>query len=70
MMVRKKNDHWTGDRIRKEKADYNIIVGVILMRSNEYKTFKQVLGKLQSGKSCSEEHLPQHENIRGKGFYK
>ena len=33
-------------------------------------TFKQVLGKLQSGEPCSEEHLPQHENIRGKDFYK
>ena len=26
-MVKRKDNHWTGDRIRKEKADYNIIVG-------------------------------------------
>ena len=42
----------------------------IEMNSCRYKTFKQVLGKLQSGEPCTEEHLPQHENIRGKGFYK
>ena len=42
----------------------------IEMNSCRYKTFKQVLGKFQSGDSCSEEHLPQHGNIRGKDFYK
>lgn len=42
----------------------------IEMNSCRYKTFKQVLGKLQSGEPCTEEHLPQHENIRGKDFYK
>ena len=26
-MPKKKDNHWTGDRIRKEKADYNVIVG-------------------------------------------
>jgi len=40
------------------------------MNSCRYKTFKQVLGKIQSGEPCSEEHLPQHDNIRGKDFYK
>ena len=42
----------------------------IEMNSCKYKTFKQVIGKLQSGSSSSEDSLPKHDNIRGKGFYK
>lgn len=38
------------------------------MNSCRYKTFKQVLAKIQSG-PVSTGTLPQHENIRGKGFY-
>ena len=41
----------------------------IEMNSCRYKTFKQVLNRMQTG-SVSTEHLPEHENIRGKGFYK
>lgn len=41
----------------------------IEMNSCRYKTFKQVLNRMQTG-SVSTEQLPEHENIRGKGFYK
>lgn len=39
------------------------------MNSCRYKTFKQVLAKLQSS-SPTNGALPNHENIRGKDFYK
>ncbi|MDO4515329.1 MAG: transposase, partial [Lachnospiraceae bacterium] len=42
----------------------------ISMRSCRYKTFKQVLVKIQSGQSWNSASLPVHDNIRGKGFYK
>ena len=42
----------------------------IRMRSCRYKTFKQVLAKLQSGQLWNTSSLPAHDNIRGKGFYK
>ncbi len=38
------------------------------MNSCRYKTFKQVLARIQSA-PISSGNLPQHENIRGKGFY-
>lgn len=41
----------------------------IQMNSCWYKTFKQVLGHMQSIPISSGE-LPVHENIRGKDFYK
>ena len=41
----------------------------IEMNSCRYKTFKQVLGRMQSTQTTSDV-LPAHENIRGKGFYK
>ena len=41
----------------------------IEMKSCRYKTFKQVLGRIRTGASYND-GLPQHENIRGKGFYK
>jgi transposase len=42
----------------------------IQMNSCKYKTFKQVLSRIQAGRSYSSDSLPTHENIRGKGFYK
>ena len=43
----------------------------IEMNSCRYKTFKQVLNKiLQTNTLQNDETLPDHENIRGKGFYK
>ena len=39
------------------------------MRSVRYRTFKQVLSRIQSGGAFNGETLPAHENIRGKGFY-
>ena len=42
----------------------------ILMNSCRYKTFKQVLNRLQNSVSDNSDALPTHENIRGKGFYK
>ena len=41
----------------------------IEMNSCRYKTFKQMLGRIQSTPVKSGE-LPAHENIRGKDFYK
>ena len=41
----------------------------IEMNSCRYKTFKQVLGRMQSTHTTSDV-IPAHENIRGKGFYK
>ena len=41
----------------------------IEMNSCRYKTFKQVLQRIQNAPSSSD-GLPSHENIRGKGFYK
>ncbi len=41
----------------------------IQMNSCRYKTFKQVLSRMQSN-PISPGVLPEHENIRGKGFYK
>jgi hypothetical protein len=41
----------------------------IQMNSCRYKTFKQVLSRMQSN-PVSPGDLPEHENIRGKGFYK
>ena len=41
----------------------------IRMNSCRYKTFKQVLSRMQSD-PVSTGNLPEHENIRGKGFYK
>lgn len=42
----------------------------IKMRSCRYKTFKQVLTKIQSGQMWNSTSLPAHDNIRGKGFYR
>ena len=42
----------------------------IQMNSCRYKTFKQVLGRIQAEGVPQTDTLPQHENIRGKGFYK
>ena len=42
----------------------------VQMNSCRYKTFKQVLAKLQQEKVHQEGLLPAHENIRGKDFYK
>ena len=42
----------------------------VQMNSCRYKTFKQVLAKLQQEKVHQEGSLPAHENIRGKDFYK
>ena len=42
----------------------------IQMNSCRYKTFKQVLYRLQNSVSDTKDVLPTHENIRGKGFYK
>ena len=42
----------------------------IHMNSCRYKTFKQVLNKVQSERTINFDSLPEHENIRGKGFYK
>lgn len=41
----------------------------IQMNSCRYKTFKQVLHRVQNG-TPHPDSLPDHENIRGKGFYK
>lgn len=51
-MMAKKNDHWTGDRIRKENADYNIVVGE---RGNgkTYDIQKMCIEKfLKTGEQC------------------
>lgn len=41
------------------------------MNSCRYSTFKQVLHKIQNGQlHTSSDTLPDHDNIRGKGFYK
>ena len=51
-MMPKKNDYWTGDRIRKENADYNIIVGE---RGNgkTYDIQKMCIEKfLKTGEQC------------------
>jgi hypothetical protein len=42
----------------------------IQMNSCKYKTFNQVLNRIQSGNNTQSDNLPEHENIRGKGFYK
>ena len=42
----------------------------IQMNSCRYKTFEQVLGRIQVEGVPQTDTLPQHENIRGKGFYK
>lgn len=42
----------------------------IQMNSCRYKTFKQVLSKVLNERSIQSDSLPEHENIRGKGFYK
>ena len=43
----------------------------VQMNSCRYKTFKQVLNRVLSNDNHTEqESLPEHENIRGKGFYK
>ena len=42
----------------------------VQMNSCRYKTFKQVLSKIQTEGIRQTGTLPQHENIRGKGFYK
>ena len=42
----------------------------IQMNSCKYKTFKQVLSRIQAGTVSRDDNLPEHENIRGKGFYK
>ena len=42
----------------------------IRMGSCRYKTFKQVLKKVQDGQIHSTGILPEHENIRGKGYYR
>lgn len=43
----------------------------IQMNSCRYKTFKQVLTQVQAGSLMpGNEALPQHENIRGKGYYR
>ena len=51
-MMARKNDHWTGDRIRKENADYNIVVGE---RGNgkTYDIQKMCIEKfLKTGEQC------------------
>ena len=51
-MMARKNDHWTGDRIRKENADYNVIVGE---RGNgkTYDIQKMCIEKfLKTGEQC------------------
>ena len=42
----------------------------IQMNSCRYKTFKQVLSKIRTEGTTRTGTLPQHDNIRGKGFYK
>lgn len=42
----------------------------IQMNSCRYKTFKQVLKKVQDNRNVNFDSLPEHKNIRGKGFYK
>ena len=42
----------------------------IQMNSCRYKAFKQVLSKIQKEGMPRTGKLPQHDNIRGKGFYK
>jgi len=42
----------------------------IQMNSCRYSTFKNVLNKVKSETVHSTRHLPEHENIRGKDFYK
>ena len=42
----------------------------IRMGSCRYKTFKQVLKKVQDGQIHNTGILPEHENIRGKGYYR
>lgn len=42
----------------------------IQMNSCRYKTFKQVLKKVQNERNFNFNSLPEHKNIRGKGFYK
>ena len=42
----------------------------IQMNSCRYKTFKQILSRIQSEGVHPSGTLPTHENIRGKGFYK
>lgn len=42
----------------------------IEMNSCRYKTFKQVLNRILNNHSTNSTVLPEHENIRGKGFYK
>ncbi len=42
----------------------------IQMNSCRYKTFKQVLSRIQTEGFHQAGTLPQHENIRGKGFYR
>ena len=42
----------------------------IQMNSCRYKTFKQVLKKVQDNRNINFDSLPEHKNIRGKGFYK
>lgn len=39
------------------------------MKSVRYRTFKQVLSRIQSGNTVHSDTLPVHGNIRGKGFY-
>ena len=41
----------------------------IQMNSCRYKTFKQVLHQVQNSTSTNSDVLPEHNNIRGKGFY-
>ena len=51
-MMPKKNDHWTGDRIRRENADYNIVIGE---RGNgkTYDIQKMCIEKfLKTGEQC------------------
>jgi hypothetical protein len=40
------------------------------MNSCRYKSFKQVLSRIQAEGVHQTGTLPVHENIRGKGFYK
>ncbi|MBQ8932684.1 MAG: IS21 family transposase [Lachnospiraceae bacterium] len=42
----------------------------IQMNSCRYKTFKQLLSRVQEGSQPVSGTLPSHDNIRGKGFYK
>lgn len=42
----------------------------VQMNSCRYKAFKQVLARNQSIKPQKTASLPEHQNIRGKGFYK